>query len=86
MLLLCICIWAKNIDIFIAIYTKPGARQLYQMYLIVQFLFKLQHQCRRVKQTMNWYELSLADIVGIHVRNSSLSIDHGYTSREKRVN
>ena len=28
---------------------------------------------------------ALADIVGIHVRKSSLSIDHGYRSREKRV-
>ena len=54
------------------------------MYLIVQFLFKLQHQCIQESEANNDLVRALAD-VGIHERKSSLSIDHGYRSREKGV-
>ena len=36
-----------------------------------------------MKQIVNWYEHSMASIVGI--RKSSVSIEHGHRSREKRV-
>ena len=36
-----------------------------------------------MKQIVNWYERSMARVVGI--RKSSVSIEHGHRSREKRI-
>ena len=53
-----------------------------QMNLIVKFLFRLQHQRQEGKANSELIQV-LASIIG--VRKSSVSIDHGHRSREKRV-
>ena len=78
-----LCGWAKDGDIFIAVHAKPGARQscitdISDSQVSIQIAAPAQEG-----EANSELLRALASIIS--VRKSSISIDHGHRSREKRV-